>query len=213
MNAPGVSADVREVSRNVVQGQEAASYEVSVKGLPQDQTYSFVEVDVISGKGSSTLHGITFGKDGLAICAGRVNTCGVPETPDDPIDFVFPVTKGDVHHLALISADGQSKVFFEITPDPARGSDRGCTLQLDSLGPHAVAVYIHGTGFVPGETLKIENGSGSEQHINEGHADTSGSWEVAVLPAVKGVDSGTLKATVHGANCAPTASIDWGVKP
>jgi hypothetical protein len=210
MNSPGVSVDIKEIYRHPSQNQTKVNYHVYVRGVPGSKNYTLLQMDIVTGKLTPSMQGVTFDKDGLAICAGRPDTCGDPHTPDDPIDFILPSQKGESHHLALVSEDGQSKVFFLITPFPVVGTDRGCSVELARLMPQAALVYLRATGFSPNEKLRIEDGSEIESHDTDAQADANGTYDTALLPAVKGIASGTLQATVRGKSCAPTASMNWG---
>lgn len=108
---PECSVEIKETYRRPGQGQTIVAYHVFVKGLPSSQNYNLLQMNVVTGQLTTSMQGVTFGKDGLAICAGRPGTCGDPNTPDDPIDFILPSEKGESHHLALVSEDGQSRVF------------------------------------------------------------------------------------------------------
>jgi hypothetical protein len=156
------------------------------------------------------MQGVTFADDGLALCAGRPDTCGDPDKLDDPIDFILPSQKGESHHLALVSEDGQSKVFFLITPFPVVAADRGCTVELTRLMAQAALVYVRASGFSPNEKLKLESDSEIESHHQDAQADAQGVYDSALLPAVKGIASGTLQVTVRGKSCAPAAKMEWG---
>jgi len=210
MNSPGASADVTEIYRKPGQGQTLVAYHVSVHGLPSDKIYILAKTEIVTGKVTPVLQGVTLGKDGLLICAGRENTCGDAEKPDDPIDLVLPAQKGEGHHLAVISEDGQSKAFFMITPFPDIATDHGCTLELRRLMPQAALVYAKASGFSPGETVKLESASEIESHDGAVRADSDGTWDSAFLPAVKGMQSGKFRVTARGKSCAPSATMDWG---
>jgi hypothetical protein len=210
MNSPSASVDIKEIYRRPGGGQTIVAYHVFVKGLPASKNYNLLQMNIATGQLTSSMPGVTFDKDGLAICAGRPGTCGDPDTPNDPIDFILPSQKGESHHLALVSEDGQSKVFFLITPFPVIGADRGCTVQLSRLMPQGALVYVSAGGFTPNEKLKFENDSEIESHNKDAQADASGNYGAALLPAVKGIASGTLQVTVRGKSCAPSASMDWG---
>ena len=69
--------------------------------------------------------GVTLNSSGLAICAGRPGTCGTADNPDDPIDVIVQPIPGEPVRLGLISADGTTKVFAKIVPNPLHGDDPG----------------------------------------------------------------------------------------
>ena len=210
MNSPGASAEIKEIYRRPGAGQTIVAYHVFVRGVPVGKNFTLLQADIVTGKITTNMVGVTFDKDGLAICAGRPDTCGDPDMPNDPIDFILPSQRGESHHLSLVSEDGQSKVFFLITPFPIVATDHGCTLELTPLMAQAALVYAKATGFSPNEKLKFESDSEFEPHHQDVQADAQGVYDSAVLPAVKGVASGTLQVTVRGKSCDPTATIDWG---
>jgi hypothetical protein len=210
MNSPGASVEIKEIYRRPGPGQTVVAYHVYVKGVPVAKNYTLMQAAIVTGKISTTMEGVTFDKDGLAICAGRPETCGDADKPDDPIDFILPSQRGESHHLSLVSEDGQSKVFFSITPFPIVATDHGCTVELTPLMAQAALVYVKATGLSPNEKLKFESASEFEPHHQDAQADAQGAYDSALLRAVKGIASGTLQVTVRGKSCAPAATIDWG---
>ncbi|MGA2420366.1 MAG: hypothetical protein ABSG69_09795 [Candidatus Acidiferrum sp.] len=210
MSSPSASVEAKEMYRHPGEGQTVVAYHLFVKGLPASKNYNLLQMNIATGQVATNMQGVTFDKNGLAICAGRPDTCGDPDTPDDPIDFILPSQKGESHHLALVSEDGQSKVFFLITPFPVIGADHGCTVELSQLMLQAALVYVSASGFTANEKLKFKSASEIESHDKDVQADASGNYNIALLPAVKGIASGTLQVTVSGKSCAPTASMDWG---
>jgi hypothetical protein len=210
MNPAGVSTEIKEVYRRPGNGQTAVAYHVYVRGLPDSKNYTLIQMNVATGKITPSMQGVTLGKDGLAVCAGRPTTCGDPAMPDDPIDFILPSEKGEPHHLALVSEDGMSKVFFLITPFPVVTDDHGCTLELVRLLPQAAVVYARAAGFAPNEKLSFESASEIESHNQMVTATADGVYDTALLPAVKGIESGQFRVTVRGKSCSPTATMDWG---
>jgi hypothetical protein len=210
MNSPGASVEIKEIYRRPGAGQTIVAYHVYVKGVPLAKNYTLMQADIVTGKISTTMEGVTFDKDGLAICAGRPETCGEPDKPDDPIDFILPSQRGEPHHLSLVSEDGQAKVFFSIIPFPIFTTDHGCTVELTPLMAQAALVYVKASGFSPNEKLKFESDSEFEARHQDVQADAQGVYDSALLPAVKGIASGTVRVTVRGKSCAPTATIDWG---
>jgi hypothetical protein len=119
LSTPGTSAEIREVKRSTSGGQLTVSYHVFVKGVPADQTYTFVTWPINAKGPVEQIRGLTLLPNGMVICAGRKpEQCGDDNRKDDPVDFIFAPAKGEVFRLALVSDDGTAKIFFAIVPDP-----------------------------------------------------------------------------------------------
>jgi hypothetical protein len=156
------------------------------------------------------LRGVTLDASGLAICAGKPNTCGSPDKPDDPIDLATRPAPGEPVRLGLVSEDGSAKVFAKLNPIPIRGEDRGCRVEATLLTPGAEAVLIEGSGFPPSRQATFDSDSEGERHRGNVKMDAEGAYTGLVLPYTKGVASGTLHVTLKSGKCAPALSVPWG---
>jgi hypothetical protein len=209
-NTPGSSVEAKEIARKRGDAYTAVTYNIFVKGLPLDKVYNLVEFEITTLQQTVSTSGITIGKDGIAICAGRPGTCGTAATPDAPIQLILPSTKGQGRHLALISQDGKLRAMFLLVPFPIRSQDNDCQLEVQRLMPGAELVYISSTGFPPGALIKLESDSAGEKQSRDVKADAHGDYNSAILPGVIGRTSGTLHVTLRGTVCSPSASIEWG---
>jgi hypothetical protein len=185
-------------------------YLIYTSGLPKDTLYHLVEVNFPNLNPQVQMEGIGLNSEGLAVCPGKPGTCISEEGPDDPIDFILPSSKGQVHLLALISEDEDDRAFFTVTPFPVRSVDKGCSLELQRVLPKAELVYVVASNLPPDRDVKWDSSSLDEKHEGVGKSDSAGNYAVALLPAVKGKDRGTLRVIVHAPGCSPSASIDWG---
>jgi hypothetical protein len=204
----------KPISKKDVPGAEGnytiRPFLIYTTGLPKDKVYQLSEVDFPDLNPKVQMEGIGLNVEGLAVCRGRPGTCRSEEGPDDPINLVLPSAKGQVHHLALISKDDKDRAFFAETPFPIRSVDNGCTLELQRVLPKAEVVYVLASNLPPDHDIKWDGNSLGEKHAGTGKSDSAGKYGVALLPAVKGKDRGTLRVTVSTSGCSPSASIDWG---
>jgi hypothetical protein len=97
MVRPGMSIEAREVSRQGSSGNNlVVQYHIFVKGVPPDTLLQQVSWPVNADKLSSPLQGISVGKNGILMCAGRLaEQCGDNNNPDDPIEFTMSPIKGE----------------------------------------------------------------------------------------------------------------------
>jgi hypothetical protein len=186
-------------------------YLMYTTGLPKDKIYHLVEVNFPNFEPQVEMMGIGLNAEGLAVCPGRLGTCISEEGPNDPIDLILPSAKGQVHHLGLISDDDGDRAFFTVTPFPVRGVDKSCSLELQRVLPKAELVYVVASNLPPDRDVTLDSISLDERHGMSGKSDSSGNYSIALLPAVKDKDRGTLQVTVHAPGCSPSASIDWGI--
>jgi hypothetical protein len=204
----------KPISKKDVPGAEGnytiRAYLVYTTGLPKDRLYHLAEVNFPNFSPQVKMDGIGLNSEGLAVCPGKPGTCISEDGPDDPIDLILPSSKGQVHLLVLISEDEEDRAFFTATPFPVRSVDKGCSLELQRMLPKAELVYVVASNLPPDSDVKWDLSSLNEKHGGVGKSDSSGNYAVALLPAVKGKDRGTLRVTVRAPGCSPSASIDWG---
>lgn len=92
MSDLGASLEAKEVAR---QGS-MVQYHFYVKGLNTESLYTAFTWPVTAAKPVAAISGISIGKDGVLICAGRTSEqCGDPAKKDDPIEFTFYPAKGE----------------------------------------------------------------------------------------------------------------------
>ncbi len=203
--SPGASVEAKEVERQ----DGVVQYNLYVSGLPTDKLYSAVSWPIEQQQPTTMMQGISIGKGGVVMCAGRTSEqCGDASQKDDPIDFTFKPAKGEPYRLALIS--GQSKAGIVIVPDPITGSDKGCTLTVERLLPHFEIAYFRGSGFAANSDASFEGQSYNEKHLMKTKADGNGSIRFAALPFVAGHKNGTTTVKGVDMSCSPSLSFDWG---
>src|SRR6202035_3457873 len=71
MTAPGMNAQLREISRGNVKGKLEVQYHIFVTGAPKDQTYTLVDWPPNAPDPSPSIAGLSALEDGLVVCAGR----------------------------------------------------------------------------------------------------------------------------------------------
>lgn len=185
-------------------------FRLMAEGIPKDAVYTLIMWSVTQKGPTEALKGITIDASGLAICAGTPGTCGSPEKPNDPIDLVLQAAPGEPVRVALISADGLTKVFAKLVPIPWCGEDRGCSVEAVLLTPGAELVLIVGSGFLPNSDVAMDSVSEGERHGDKVKTDATGRYTTAILPYRQGVARGTTKVILKTAQCAPTVEFSWG---
>jgi hypothetical protein len=210
-STPGTNIRVREVKRIEDHGNLMVQYHYYLAGAAGDQIYSSFNWPVNVAGPVETMQGLTVGPDGLVICAGRTTEqCGSPDKKDDPVEFTFLPAKGEIYREALVSADGNTKVFFAVIPDPIIGRDKDCTLEAIRIQPKFETAMIWGKGFKPNEALQFIGKSYDEAHDVPEKADENGEFVMALFPFVKGKQSGKTDLKLRSAACSPSVSFEWG---
>jgi hypothetical protein len=205
LSSPGASVKVKEVAR---QGS-VVQYHLYVSGLPSDKLYTAVSWPVTQAKPSPVMEGVSLGKDGIVMCAGRIpEQCGDSSKKDDPIEFTFSAAKGEPYRLALVAGD--DKVAVVIVPDPIMAKDKGCTLSVERLLPHFEVTYIAGSGFPPNSDVSFDMESYGERHLVSTKTDSEGNLQFALLPFVSGHHKGTTAIKGAGTTCSPSIKFEWG---
>jgi len=144
LSGSGASIRVKEVGR---QGS-LVQYHLYVSGLPSNVLYTAVSWPVTQEKPSPIVEGVSLGKDGIVMCAGRTpEQCGDSSKKDDPIEFAFNAVKGEPYRVALVA--GNDKAAVVIVPDPIVAKDKGCTLRVERLLPHFELSTLRAAGFLP----------------------------------------------------------------
>ena len=205
MSSPGASIEAKEVLR---QGS-TVQYHFFVHGLPADKLYKFFSWSVNEQEPADQMEGISIGKNGLLICAGRTpQQCGDASQKDDPIEFTFSPRKAEPLRVAFISAD--ARVAMVLVPDPVKSKDKNCTLEVVRLLPNFELGDFMGSGFTPNARVEFDSQSYDEKHRLESTANADGNLEFATQPFVSGHDNGTMKVKALGTQCSPAVQLDWG---
>jgi hypothetical protein len=211
LSTPGTSAEARDVGRSGNPGGSVVKYHVWVHGAPKDQTYRLISWPINAAESSEQMEGLTISDNGLVVCAGRTAfQCGSEQKKDDPVEFTFSRAQGEVYRLALLSADGNTKIFFAIVPDPIINKSHGCSLEAVRLMPHFELVLVRAKGFQPNEDLAFSSKSYDEAHDQQVKADANGGYVSALAPFVGVKKSGKTSVRLKGAECSPEVSFEWG---
>ncbi len=197
---------IREASR----AGETIRFRLYAEGLPKDAVYSLVAWPVTQAEPSVVLQGVTLDSTGMAICAGKRQTCGSADRPDDPVDVPVLPVPGEPLRLGLVSSDGASKSFAKIVPVPLHGEDRGCTIDATRLTPATELLWIEGSGFPANAGIAMDGDSEGERHVAKGTTDDAGHYATAILPFKQGLQRGTIHIVLRGAKCAPSTDVRWG---
>jgi hypothetical protein len=153
MVPPGTSIQAREVSRKGESGRDlVVKYHIFVTGVPANTLFKHVDWAVNAERPTSRLEGISVGKDGILMCAGRTDEqCGDPNKPDDPIEFTFMPLKGEPSRVAFVSPD--VKIGIVIVADPVEATDKGCTISAKRMNRAFTLAFLSGTGYPPNSDI------------------------------------------------------------
>lgn len=185
-------------------------YNIIVKGAPRNQIYNLYSWPISARGPSEQTKGLSIGPDGLVICAGKTPDQCAGEKEDDPVDFVLSPAKGEVFRMALVSADGETKVFFGAAPDPIIEKNNSCSLEVLRLMPKFELILMRGKGYRPNEDLLFFSKSYEESHEKQARADSDGGYLLALMPFVKDKQNGKTTLSLKGGACAPAVSFEWG---
>ena len=208
MVPPGMSIEAREISRKGKSGNDLiVQYHIFVKGAPADALFQEIQRPVNADK-PSALAGISIGKDGILMCAGRTpDQCGDAKKPDDPIEFITMSRKGEPTRLGFISPT--IKIGTVIVPDPIVANDNGCTLSAVRLTPKFELAFLSGSGYPPNIDVhyRVSSETSGDFVIK---SDSSGTIRVSVIPNPGKKSKGTVTVRVAEAKCCPEVSYEWG---
>ena len=214
MSTPGMSAQLREISRVTVKGKLEVQYHIIVTGAPKDQTYTLVDWPPNAPDPAPSIAGLSILEDGLVVCAGRAtDQCSHPDKPekkDAPVKLVFYPLDGEVYRLALVSQDQKAKIFFAVIPAPIQATDNGCMLEVVSLRLKNELVLIRGKGFQPNESVVLQSKSYEQTQERPDKVDANGEYQLPMQLFVVGKTGGTTAVKLNGARCAPVLNFQWG---
>ena len=205
LSSPGASIQAKEIAR----AESLVKYNLYVSGLPTDQLYTLMTWPVGQSKPSPMMQGVSIGKNGIVMCAGRTpEQCDDSSQKDDPADLVFGPAKGEPYRLALVS--GENRAAIVIVPDPITGKDKGCTLNVQRLLPRFELAYVTGSGFPANSDASFDGESYGEKHPVRTKVDSEGNLQFALMPFVSGKQKGTTTVQGVGMRCSPSIKFDWG---
>lgn len=205
----GMSIEAKEISRKGTSGKDlVVQYHIFVRGVPPNTLFQEIQWPVNADKASAALAGISLGKDGILMCAGRApDQCGDAKKPDDPVEFITMPRKGEPTRLAFIAPE--VKIGTVIVADPIEASDRGCTLNAVRLTPKFELAFISGSGYLPNSDVhyKVTSEMTGEHVIK---ADDNGTIRVSVIPYPGKKSKGTATVKITEPKCSPEISYEWG---
>jgi hypothetical protein len=209
MIPPGWSITAKGVSAGRgPDGKQVVQFHIFVKGGPAGALFEQKVLPVGEETPTSVMQGISAGKDGILMCAGRVGLqCGDPNNPDDPIEFTVSPEKGEPFRFLFESGGGT--IGIVVVPDPVSDRNKGCTLSAVRLTPGFILALITGTGFPPNVDIHYTTpGSTGDQVIR---SNDIGVIRFSLLPHPDhpGQTSGTMKLKVTEIQCSPVISYDW----
>jgi hypothetical protein len=205
----GMSIKAQEISRTGESGKNlVVRYHIFVQSVPSDTLFRQIEWPVNAEKPSSPLWGISVGKGGILMCAGRApEDCGDPKKPDDPIEFITTPRKGEPARFAFVAPN--IKIGIVIVPDPITSSDGGCTLSAVRLTSGFELAFLFGSGYPP--TTDIHYRVFSETTNDEVvRSDDTGKIRAGLIPHTGNKDKGTVHVKIQGQKCSPELSYEWG---
>ena len=214
VSTKGTSIEIRELLRKEVPGKGAVvQYHLYVKGLPEDHLYDYLNWPVNQRGPQTSLQGISIGKDGILMCAGRSpEQCGSPSKKDDPIEFTLVGARAEPFRIAFVDSDNpDTRVTTIIVPDPIEARNKGCTLNVIQLLPKFALAYLQGSGFPSNTDISFEAWSYKENRIISGKTDNSGALQIGMMPNVAGHESGTTHIRAMAPNCSPSLEFEWGL--
>jgi len=209
MVPPGTSIQAKEVSRRGTSGKDlVVQYHIFVTGVPANTLFKYVYWVVNADGPTAGLEGISVGKEGILMCAGRTaEQCGDPKKPDDPIEFTSMPLKGEPTRMAFISPD--LKIGTVIVSDPVEASDRGCSLTVKRMTRAFDLAFLSGSGYAPNSDIhfKVFSEMTSDFVVK---SDSSGTIRVSVIPFPGKKTEGTARVKIMESTCAPEVSWNWG---
>jgi hypothetical protein len=205
----GMSIEAKEVSRRGKSGKDlVVQYHIFVTGVPANTLFKYIDWAVSDERPTARLEGISVGKDGILMCAGRTDEqCGDTKKPDDPIEFTIMPLKGEPTRIAFISPD--VKIGTVIVADPVEASDNGCTLTAKRMTRAFELAFLSGSGYPPNSDIHYRVSSEMTTDLMV-KSDNSGTIRVGVIPFPGNKKEGTARVRIAEAKCAPEISWNWG---
>jgi hypothetical protein len=212
MNAvpPGMSIEAREISRTGKSGDLLVKYHIYLKGSAPDSLFKYLNWPVSVDQPSVSLEGISAGKDGILMCAGRTEyECGDSKKLDDPIDFITTPHKGEPYRFAFVAGD--VKVGMVLVPDPIESKDKGCTLSAVRLTPKFDLAFISGSGYAANTDVHYRVSTGDKTNDFVVKSNAQGLIRTGVIPYAAGKSKGVTKVRIVEPTCSPEVAFDWAM--
>ena len=191
-------------------GTVSSQVHIFVTGAPAGTMFEQQSIAVGEDAPKAEMGGISVGKDGILMCAGRTSEqCGDSKNPDDPIEFTtMSSLKGEPYRFLFVSDAGTVGTVFVMNPVGNR--NKGCTLSAVRLTPAFEVALITGVGFAPNTEVHYTATPGSDGEKTM-HSDALGVVRFSLMPYAKpGQKSGTITVKINEKQCSPEVSYDWG---
>ena len=189
-----------EKSRGVEQGLEMVHYVLKTDGFPGDKRYALFG-RWMDGRSTEVARGITIDESG-----GLVSADG-----DEVTLSLGKMFAGEVATFALVSQDGASKAFVEITPFPIEPEGKGgCRLFVRPMDSKGQSFSITGTGFKPDKKLETISTSANEVAYGSVKGRPDGSVKMVIFPAVVGRTGGEASFEASDSACSVAVHYQWG---
>ena len=209
ISTPGVTLDIREISRAKAPDGTSIIYQLHTSGLTSDLPLTVLRWP-LNGQLVTLVEGAAIDPSGLVICpATATASCGSTK-PGQPIEVTVTAAKGEVERLAVVATDHKHGAAAETTPFPIAGDDKGCKMQIELGTRNAELVLIRGEGFQPSTPIALQTESLGEKHTLNGKTDDKGGFVLGTLPFVVGNDSGDTKVSYSSPTCSPSVTFHWG---
>ncbi len=129
-----------------------------------------------------------------------------------PITLTFDsFAKGEARVLALMTEDKSTITYGKLVMFPIQDKEGNSRVWAELLSPNGELFAVYGDGFEPNEELNAKSNSEGEVINTAFKADGLGRFTSAVLPAVKGKQSGTVIYTVVGKASTLELAFEWGL--
>lgn len=198
--APSARLTYEERSRRVENGLELVRYALKADGFPGGKRYALFG-RWMDGRSAEVARGITIDDSG-----GLVSADGDELTLS--LGRMFP---GESATFALVSQDGASKAFVEITPFPIHAEGKGgCRLNVHPMDLKGQTFSITGSGFKPDRTLKTVSSSVNEVAYGSLKGRPDGTVKMVVFPAVVGRTGGDASFEASDSDCSVKVVYKWG---
>lgn len=198
--SPGLRLTSEEKSRGTQDGLEVVRYVFKADGFPGDKSYVLVGKRM-DGKPQEVARGFRIGESGRVL------------DPDGD-EFVLSLGRlfrGEYVVFALISEDGASKAFVELTPYPIEAEGKGgCRLSVRPMMLSGQMFQINGSGFEPNKKLKIVSFSSNEVARSSAEGRPDGTLKHVILPAVVGKTGGDASFAASDSACEVKVDYKWG---
>jgi hypothetical protein len=204
-NSGGSQLTFKETSRNRRNGQTVITYSLFASGLPKD-----VEYTLWTRIADSAPKAVA---DAYINAAGRVvNVLGdsAHHVAEDPIDLKVIAGRGEPKRFALVSNDGNYRVFGQVVPFPIENASGPCRIAVEMLAANYTSVLIVSGGFQPKEDLQIDTESENESNQIKATATDAGTYQTLLFPQVKGKPSGKTRFNISAKSCRVGVEFPWG---